>query len=436
MNSSSPLILFGGNAKQINRIFELIPNGYELHPFPLTYRLTATNLQQRPLMIILIHNPKEDSALEKLAELQKRFPKIPTLVIGEQAPRSDIIQAFRLGVKDFLLFPVDQEAFTEAFARLLQVSLSDEEIEGWGRHVMKWIWPSQPKEQLIEAGRHHVASANQLGIVPAAMRKFLRPVEVNQQHDLAVNFFGDFSISFKGKRVKMPPGKKVNALLAFLLFNHERPIHRERLMEKFWGDNAPSSARNSLNVAIHAIRKHFQKIMPEHEILLHKNEYYSVNSELDITSDVQQFLGYWQKGRATENSQGLEHALGAYNKAVALYQGDFLEAFRYESWSEPERDNLEETYLLILERLSSYFSQISAYHVSINICKKILKKDPCLEEVHRKLINCYFQLGLRDKAIRQFQKCVDILQEELGVAPSEETLQLVEEINLGRWLRG
>jgi DNA-binding SARP family transcriptional activator len=199
-------------------------------------------------------------------------------------------------------------------------------------------------------------------------------------------------------------------------------------MERFWGETSPSSARNSLNVAIHTIRKHFTKALPQQDLLIYKNECYSINTDLDIRTDVEQFAAYFQKGSIMEQNQGLEHALGAYNKAVALYRGDFMEDMLYEEWCEAVRDNLKETFLLILDRQSNFFFEQASYSVAITICKKMLEKDPCLEEVHRKLIVCYKQLGQQDKAIKQFYKCAQSLQEELGLVPSEETKALLNQL--------
>lgn len=206
------------------------------------------------------------------------------------------------------------------------------------------------------------------------------------------------------------------------------------LMEKFWGQSAPSSARNSLNVAIYNIRKHFHECLPGLEMLAYDSDTYFLNPELDIISDVESFLNYWKQGRALESREGLAQALGLYKQASSLYVGDFLTDFPYEKWCEAERDSLRETYLFILDRLNTYFFEMGAYNSAVHICSRMLEKDPCLEEVHRKLIIAFAQLGYRDKAIRQYYKCERILQEELAVEPSAPTKALFEQLSKGRLL--
>ena len=63
------------------------------------------------------------------------------------------------------------------------------------------------------------------------------------------------------------------------------------------------------------------------------------------------------------------------------------------------------------------------------IFRMMLEKDDCLENVHRKLILCYYRLGRRDKAIRQYYKCSEALRKELNIEPSQSTKELFLLIN-------
>ena len=56
----------------------------------------------------------------------------------------------------------------------------------------------------------------------------------------------------------------------------------------------------------------------------------------------------------------------------------------------------------------------------------ILKVDHCDEEAHRQLIRAYAAQGHRSEALRQYQRCQRVLQEELGVQPMPETQRLFQ----------
>ena len=109
-----------------------------------------------------------------------------------------------------------------------------------------------------------------------------------------------------------------------------------------------------------------------------------------------------------------------------------MEEDLYEDWTVSERENLKEIYLEILENLSRLYSMDGKPDVAIDLCKSILEKDNCREQVHRRLMLCYHRTGKRDHAIRQFHKCSKIIKTELEVNPSRETSELYEKIKLDR----
>jgi len=62
------------------------------------------------------------------------------------------------------------------------------------------------------------------------------------------------------------------------------------------------------------------------------------------------------------------------------------------------------------------------------VYQTLVNLDPYRELAHRELMRCYFRLGDRAMAIRQYHLCADILREDLGVSPMQETEDLYLEI--------
>jgi DNA-binding SARP family transcriptional activator len=54
------------------------------------------------------------------------------------------------------------------------------------------------------------------------------------------------------------------------------------------------------------------------------------------------------------------------------------------------------------------------------------------ERIHRRLMRLYYLAGDRTAALRQYERCVTLLREELGVDPSERTVALYRQIRSGR----
>jgi DNA-binding SARP family transcriptional activator len=243
--------------------------------------------------------------------------------------------------------------------------------------------------------------------------------------------FGAFSVVVQGQVLQSVSGRKTKALLAFLLNKYPKPVYRDVLIEHFWRDSLPDSARNCLNVHLHTLRKAFAKIAPGVEFILFENECYGISPQLLVERDLDFFQKYWENGRRIEQESGIEAAVDTYHQAFAFYRGEFLEDLTFEDWTEYERDKYKEKWLVILDRLSAHFLEKSKFAICVKLCEEALLRDPALEEPHRRLMLCYHRLGMRDKAIRQFQKCRDNLNLEFKVLPGKATVNLYEQILAG-----
>jgi LuxR family transcriptional regulator, maltose regulon positive regulatory protein len=58
----------------------------------------------------------------------------------------------------------------------------------------------------------------------------------------------------------------------------------------------------------------------------------------------------------------------------------------------------------------------------------ILAQDNCWEQAYRLLMVAYAKLDNRAQALRTYHRCVDLLQKELGVAPTAVTTDLYERL--------
>jgi DNA-binding SARP family transcriptional activator len=423
------VIILGGSDEEIAYVERDLGEDFHLVAQPFHFRPEQMQAKPLPIAILLIHRPPRQNATLKVEQIRKKIPGIPTFVLAYNPRPEDIISIFRSGAADFLIYPPSKDELKSRLRRIsFTASPSLQKAPGLRHNLGQSLRRFLSGEWWKEWEGTPALWSPSLGIQPGL--DISKPLydEGKCAHDLTVRFFGRLNIEAGGKKPEVLPAKKTRSLLAYLLLFHQRPVHREILMYRFWGNTSPSSARNSLNVSIHEIRSWFRNVMPGRELILFENESYSVNPELDLATDTGQFTSFWQRGRAIELAQGLESALGAYNKAAALYRGDLLEEMPYEEWCESERENFRETYLLILNRLGAHFFNEGIFSVAIQVYRKMLEKDPCLEDVHRRLIIAYYQMGMRDRAVRQYYKCVQTLQEELQVEPSVQTKELFRRI--------
>jgi len=425
------IILFSAGVHEIQLYHYLLEEANTI-AFPFGYDLKKKDIKKKKTIVILWYNPGDHKVFNKIKSLRQNFRNLPIILIGENPASQDLLKAIKLKVDNFLTLPLNKAELHVAIQQLVGPSSGKNLLDLFGLRQMGKALFRRLMDFRLE-GKKEV-SPKSFGIIPPHYSSLLagpKP-EKGKYYDLNVYFFDDLKITRDGKTLPVIKGKKNKSLLAYLLYNHHKPIHRDVLMDKFWGDVSPGSARNSLYVTICSIRKYFSASFQNQEVILLENDCYGINSELEILTDSDQFIFFYEKGKSIETLQGLKHALGAYNKALALYQGDFLGRMRYEDWCEPIRANLIETYLFLLNQVCAYFYERNEYDACINIGKKMLMKDNCLEEVHRKLIRSYHALGLNDLAIRQYLKCKETLEKELGIQPSDQTQELFRKIQTGR----
>jgi len=113
--------------------------------------------------------------------------------------------------------------------------------------------------------------------------------------------------------------------------------------------------------------------------------------------------------------------------ALALYQGDYLEGI-YADWCAVERERLRGRYLATLETLADLYAERGELQRAMDLYQTILAQDLYQEMAHRGLMRCYYRLGDRAAAIRQYQICAKTMREELGVGPMSETEELYLQI--------
>jgi DNA-binding SARP family transcriptional activator len=248
---------------------------------------------------------------------------------------------------------------------------------------------------------------------------------------MRIFFLGHFQTMIGNRVVDDWPSKKGKSIFAYLSYHSSKQIHRDVLMDVFWPKSMHDSARNCLNVAIHGLRKLFQRFDPEEEYIVFGNECYSINPEIEVWTDVNEFVDLWVKAQSVERSQGLGAAAIYYNQIASMYRDDFMFDELYEDWSTLERENLKEIFLVTLEKISENHYQLGNLAETITICKVILDKDNCREEIYCRLMKCYNGTGHRDKALRVYSQCAQCIRTELDAEPTSTTTELFKKIKAG-----
>jgi DNA-binding SARP family transcriptional activator len=245
--------------------------------------------------------------------------------------------------------------------------------------------------------------------------------------ELAIHLLGPLCAAVDGVAVQDWPSARCRSLFGYLLTHREPWPAREVLMEVFWPGSSPEASRNSLNVAIHGLRRTLRSItdMP---IVVHGGGAYGISRDLCLWLDVEEFGSHVESGRRSDETGDLGKATHHYEFAASLYRGDFMADHPYEEWAALTREQLRLTHLDTLGRLSNLYFDAGHYTVCASLCMRIIERDPCREDTHRRLMRCYSRQGLPHLALMQYRMCVQALADELGVEAGPATAELYQNI--------
>jgi DNA-binding SARP family transcriptional activator len=196
-------------------------------------------------------------------------------------------------------------------------------------------------------------------------------------------------------------------------------LHREQVMEILWPNVDPASALNSFGKALYAARRAFQPdLLPRQSsaYLCLTDSVLALNTD-SVTIDADRF-------QQLAESALKQCDIDSYESALEAYAGELLPEDRYEDWCAERRDYLAGLHVRLLVEQADALAQHGSLGAAIDRLDEVLRQDPTREDVHRRLMVLYGEMGSRDQAVRQFQLCEDLLRRELGLAPERTTLAL------------
>ena len=216
--------------------------------------------------------------------------------------------------------------------------------------------------------------------------------------------------------------RKAQALLAYLATTGQ-PHSRDALATLFWPESDQKSARASLRRMVYDLGKRVGD-----DLLAINADTIALNPALDRWLDVDVFKNRARLGlHPTRNSAALV-------EAVELYADDFMAGFNltdspeFDEWQFFQREELRQTFAQVLVQLTELLEEGGEFEEAVPYARRWLVLDSMHEPAHRKLMQLYALAGQQAAAIRQYDECVCILDEELGVPPEEETSTLFEAI--------
>jgi TolB-like protein/DNA-binding SARP family transcriptional activator len=219
----------------------------------------------------------------------------------------------------------------------------------------------------------------------------------------------------------LPRGRKTRGLLACLCLAQGERISRSRLIGLLWERSADAQARMSLRQSLSELNSIVNRHVPglveigrDGVQLDHRKCWVDAQAILEAGAD------------ATADTSNL----------VQPYSERLLEDLdgitpSFDQWLAAERTRFEDRVRKILEaELDRLTEQNARPELRAAAARRLINFEPTHEGAVRSLMRAFAQMGDRGQAVREFERCRQVLEHMLDLPPSKETVAVYEAVRV------
>ena len=240
-----------------------------------------------------------------------------------------------------------------------------------------------------------------------------------------IHTLGRFGVKRLEQPLVFPVARQQRALelLQALIAFGGRDVSIELLCQALWPDADGDTAKNTFDVTLHRLRK----FLEARDILLLREGHLTLNSKLawvDVWA-LEKLVNHCRPLLRQTVKPAIARELTDCSEHIQfLYQGAFLSREPVRPWAISQRERLRSKVLIHLidagqawETLGNAENAIRCYHGGLEI-------EPLAEELYQKLIRCYRDNKRIAEAMATFNRCKQVLAEQLQISPAPATLDL------------
>lgn len=252
---------------------------------------------------------------------------------------------------------------------------------------------------------------------------------------LNVALIGPPQVILNGRPINDFAYDKVRALLAYLMVNVRQRHSREKLAAMLWPESNPDAARTSLRKALSTLRRAIDDTDTTHPFLLMESDDVQFNPASNYWLDLNELNAHLDtiSNHDHHHLRPCEECIRTLMQVADLFRGDFLQGLiidsvDFEEWVLTLREHIRARILTALHELTQYLLNQGKYGEAEKYALRQIELEPYREEAHRALMQILAKSGQRSAALAHYDRCKKILDEELGIKPSDETKGLYDRI--------
>lgn len=256
-------------------------------------------------------------------------------------------------------------------------------------------------------------------------------IDAYDQASLRISTLGRWEVWREGEVISSKAwgrDKTIQLFQYLITARFRNGLHKEQIIDRIWEDADQKGGDRDFKVAMHGINK----VLEPNRQSRSEPKYIQrqgVSYQLDLKTlwiDAQAFESYIAIG-----NEFLHEDIGvaqlAYRHAISLHQGVYLPNRMFEDWSSEERERLQVLALGAYVTLAESLIEVNPME-SVRLTQLALNIDPSWEDAYRIQMSAFAAKGNRPAAIKAYNQCERVLDEEYGIDPLPETKKLLAEI--------
>jgi len=216
------------------------------------------------------------------------------------------------------------------------------------------------------------------------------------------------------------PRRQGRLAFAYLVSERSRPVPRDELAAVLWPESIPTSGEVALSALVSKLRTLLVEAGLDRRALAASDACYRLELPKEAWVDTETAHEAVHEAEAALRAGAHAAAYAPAVVAAAILRRPFLPGAEGE-WVERRRDAYRELLVRALDVLAEVHSWNAEPALALRVAEQAVALEPYRESGYRKLMRLHHLAGDRAQALRVYERCRDLLAEELGAAPAPET---------------
>ena len=230
----------------------------------------------------------------------------------------------------------------------------------------------------------------------------------------------------RGSQLGGPQGRFV---FAYLVTERRQAVTQSDLADALWPESLPASWTLALSAIVSRLRARLSGVgLPRARIIGNAFGCYQFTPPGETWVDIEAALAGLDAAEGALTAGNPQAAYGPSLIATIILRRPFL-AGQEGAWVDERRAALTSSLVRALDCRAEALAANNELVLALAHAREAVRLEPYRESGYRRLMRMLAANGDRAEAVRAYQQCRDLLDRDLGVAPSTETEALYRELS-------